>query len=82
MLPLYEYNANYVKEHFNIDVPLYPNDVMSTKDIKKKKSNKTETDVTSLIPFTSDGNQTAMVVEIHLTQPFYNEPSLDELKEL
>ena len=77
MLPLYDYNANYVKEHFNIEVPLYPDDVVA-----KKKPNKVETDVLSLIPFTSDGNQVAIVVELKLTKPFYNEPTLDELKEL
>lgn len=82
VLPIYVYNASYVKEHFNIEISLYPDDVMVTKDKNKKKPNKIENDVSNLIPLTSDGNQIAMVVEFKLTKPFYNEPTLDELKEL
>lgn len=82
VLPLYVYNASYVKEHFHIEISLYPDDVMATKDKNNKKPNKIENDVSNLIPFTSDGNQIAIVVEFKLTKPFYNEPSLDELKEL
>ncbi|CAO1412539.1 unnamed protein product [Diamesa serratosioi] len=81
VLPLYDYNANYVKEHFNIDVSLYPVDEV-IKDKNKKKPIKEEADVTSLIPFTLEGNQIAILVEFQLTQPFNNEQSLDELKEL
>lgn len=82
MLPLYDYNANYIKQHFNIDVPLYPDNVVVTKDKNKKKPLKVELDDTHLIPFILEGNQVAITVEFQLKQPFYNEPSLDELKEL